>query len=298
VNGLARSWLYVPGDDSRKIAKAATVGADVVILDLEDGVPGDRKREARDTVRGALQQTDFGRSKRFVRVSAPPGPDWQEELAATLPGKPDGYVIAKASSPETVQSVAGFLRAEGGIGVDREGPPLAAIVTEDVEGVLAAERTIAADPAVRFVFWGTEDLSASLGAWRVMDEQGELLDVFRFVRSLVMLHAVRLRIPLIDTPWLQIADLDGLRREAERSAWMGMAGKQVIHPSHVAIVNEAFVPTDRDRAEAEAIVGTLEAQHGGAARVNGAMADPPHLLRARHVLELIAAANEHSPIDA
>src|SRR5207237_7968113 len=100
---------------------------------------------------------------------------WRADAEATL-GAADGYVLPKASSAAAVRAVAEIASV-----------PLAVIATEDVEGVFALDETITADPLVETVMWGSEDLSASLGAWRVKDDEGELLDVFRVVRSLALL---------------------------------------------------------------------------------------------------------------
>jgi citrate lyase subunit beta/citryl-CoA lyase len=126
-----RSWLYVPGDDTRKIAKAAASEADVVILDLEDGCPGDRKAAGRDCVREALGGVDFGRSLRYVRINSCDTPYWRDDLEATLDVAPDGLVLPKASARAAVLTVSEVIRARAPAPGSRL-PELAAIVTEDV----------------------------------------------------------------------------------------------------------------------------------------------------------------------
>jgi citrate lyase subunit beta / citryl-CoA lyase len=290
-----RSWLYVPADDARKIAKAAASDADVAILDLEDGCPADRKAAGRECVAAALAGEDFGATRRYVRINPTTGPLWRADLEAATRGAPDGYVIAKASDPSAVTTVATWLRAHRGRGTDAD---IAPVVTEDVAGVFAADATIAADPMVGTVIWGTEDLSASLGAWSVHDERDELLDVFRVVRSLVLLAARRRAKRIIDTPHLRIGDLDGLAAQARVVARMGFTGKQAIHPSHIPVINDAFVPDEAAIDAARELVAAFEDDGAAVVRVGDDMQDAPHLLRARAILALAdaaAAGNDREP---
>lgn len=281
-----RSWLYVPADDPYKIGKAAASDADVAILDLEDGCPADRKDAGRRCVAAALVDTDFGSTLRYVRINPTRGHHWRADLEATRAAA-DGYVIAKASDPSAVITVAAWLRAHR----HREPhPDVAPIVTEDIAGVFAAEATITADPLVGTALWGTEDLSASLGAWAVHDERDDLLDVFKVVRSLVLLAARRRAKRIIDTPHLRIGDLEGLATQARLAARMGFTGKQAIHPSHISVINDAFVPDETEVAAARELVAAFEHGGGAVVRVDDDMQDHPHLMRARAILALADAA--------
>ena len=279
-----RSWLYVPADDARKIAKAADSDADVVVLDLEDGCAADRKLQGRERVRGALTDVDFGRSLRYVRINGSDSPHWREDVEQTA-GAVDGLMLPKASDPQWVKAVAELVRARRGAGADP--PDLAAIVTEDVESVFAAERTITVDELVGTVLWGSEDLSASLGAWSVRGEDGELMDVFRVVRSLALLVAKRHGKRVIDTPYLRIGDRAGAKREARLVARMGFTGKQAIHPEQIPIINDAFLPDDAEVRAARELVAAFEHRGDAVVRLHDDMADAPHLRRARQVLALV-----------
>ncbi len=283
-----RSWLYVPADDAHKISRAATGEADVAILDLEDGCPADRKTQGRECVAAALAGTDFGTTRRYVRINGVDTPHWRADVEAVA-GAADGYVIAKASSPRAVRLVAEVLREAHAAGPE---PDLAPVVTEDVAGVFAADATITADPMVGTVIWGSEDLSASLGAWSVHDDDGQPLDVFRVVRSFALLVARRRAKRVLDTPWLQIRDLEGAAAEARLVARMGFTGKQAIHPAQIPIINEAFVPGEAEVAAARELVAAFEAGGAAVVRLHDDMNDAPHLLRARAVLALAHAATE------
>jgi citrate lyase subunit beta/citryl-CoA lyase len=285
-----RSWLYVPGHDSRKIARARTAGADATILDLEDGVPASAKAAARVTVGDALAAGGFRETRLWVRVNAPLETEaWREDLAALRGDPPYGVVIPKVCRPEHVTDVRRTCADLFGSTVDVK---LAPIVTEQAEGVAQMDRTLTADTAIYAGFWGSEDLSASLGASRVHDPEGELLDVFRVVRGMFLVAAARAGVPAVDTPYLRIDNHDALRDEAVRARWTGFSGKQVIHPAHVPIVNAAFTPTPSEVEEARTLVAAMEANDGGAIRVGLSMVDSPHLRAARRVLARSAALRE------
>jgi citrate lyase subunit beta/citryl-CoA lyase len=149
-----------------------------------------------------------------------------------------------------------------------------------------------ADELVTTVLWGSEDLSASLGAWSVKDDSGELLDVFRVVRSLTLLSAKRRGKRAIDTPYLTIGDLGGLEREARLVARMGFTGKQAIHPAQIPVINNAFVPDEAAVSAARALVAAFERAGDAVVRVDDSMADAPHLERARHILALAGEGAE------
>lgn len=272
-----RSWLYVPAHDERKTAKARTAGSDAVILDLEDGTPADHKEIARERVARELADRP-GPAAYWVRINAvEPGTGWQDDIAAARGAA--GLVIAKVSRADQVRAVhelAGDL-------------PLAPIVTENAAGVLAMGETLTAAPSVRTAFWGSEDLQADLGARSVRDDHGDLLDVFRVVRSLFLVHCAAAGVAAVDTPCLDIRDLDAVAADSRAAYLLGFAGKQVIHPAHVPGVNDGFLPTEAEVAAAREVVAAFGGRDGGAYRVAGAMVDQPHLRSARRVL---ARANQ------
>lgn len=269
----ARSWLYVPAHDERKVAKARTAGADAVILDLEDGTPADHKDVARALVARELAGRP-GPAAYWVRINAvEPGTGWEHDIEAARQAA--GLVIAKVSRPDQVRAVH-----------ERAGDlPLAPIVTENAAGVLAMARTLTAAPTVRTAFWGSEDLRADLGARAVHDDRGALLDVFRVVRSLFLVHCAAAGVAAVDTPCLDIRDLDAVAADSRAAYLLGFAGKQVIHPAHVPDVNAGFLPTDAEIAAARDVVDAFGGRDGGAYRVAGAMVDQPHLRSARLVLD-------------
>lgn len=274
-----RSWLYVPGDSARKVTKAATSGADVCIVDLEDGVGPDSKADARRILAGVVPELDWGYTRLFVRID--PAGDWEADLSAAVDAGAGGIVVPKASEPDLVSAMAHQIR-DAGPKLD-----IALILTEDAVGVRDMDRTLEAVPDTSAAFFGTEDLAASLGTRTVFDDAGQLLPVFETARGLFRLATAARGVPAIDTPYLAIDDPVGLGVSATAAAFQGFAGKQVIHPSHIPIVNDAFTPDRSEVERARSLVERFEEVGGGGAlRVDGQMVDPPHLKKARSILAL------------
>lgn len=284
---LRRSWLYVPGDDDRKLVKSTDVDADVVILDLEDAVGEDRKAAARDRTRGALMDLDFGTTARFVRINAVATEHWRDDLTMILAGRPDGILLPKARNRADIEAVEDLLLVESS---DEDAAPrLAAIVTEDASSVLEMPDTIADSHLLETVVWGSEDLSAALGTWDVRDEEGRLLDVFSFVRSAALLSAAAHDLDFVDTPYVDFGDVAGLERESREVARMGATGKQAIHPRQVPIINDAFTPSEETVTRAREVLDSVGIG-SGVGRVGDAMADAPHLARAQSLIDHYEAA--------
>ena len=282
-----RTWLWVPADAPRKIERSRACGSDAVILDLEDGVAPANKDKGREVAHEELKKGGFAGAQRWVRVNSPmDGNAWHDDLRAVMPLAPDGIVIPKVCDPDHVKAVHAGMGAFATLHKVPM-PQLGIIVTENATGVLRMRETMSAVTAAQGLaaaFWGSEDLSGDLGSISTVDDEGELLDVFRVARSLFLLEARHAGLPAIDTPFLPIKDLDTLRRDALAAHRTGFSGKQAIHPDHIAIINEAFSPTAEEIATAQRVLDAFAATGGGAVLVDGAMADPPHLRRARKVL--------------
>ena len=136
--------------------------------------------------------------------------------------------------------------------------------------------------------WGAEDLAAAIGARRNRDEHGEYLDVFKYCRTHTLLCATAGDVQPLDTVYVDIKNLDGLREECRLSAWMGYTGKITIHPDQIPVVNELFTPSSEEVALAGELLAEFDtAQRSGrmAFSFRGQMVDVPHLNQARRILE-------------
>ncbi|OLC55090.1 MAG: hypothetical protein AUH85_10250 [Chloroflexi bacterium 13_1_40CM_4_68_4] len=252
----------------------ALADLDVAILDLEDGVPAAEKDNARRIVAAVLEGTrDRAATRRFVRVSRPGSPDHLADLAA-IGHRADGVVLSKVERPE---EVADLVRRLSEVAV------IAAI--ESARGLLAASAIATTSPAFLLgLMFGAEDFANDLGLPPGLDAAArEML----YARSAIVVAAAASGVDAFDAVWTDIADLDGLRRDAESARRLGFRGKSVIHPSHVAVVNEVFSPRPDELAWARRVVEAAQrAEREGRAAIalDGQLVDPPVVARARRTL--------------
>jgi citrate lyase subunit beta/citryl-CoA lyase len=280
-----RSWLFVPGDSERKLAKAAETGADAIIVDLEDAVALEAKPKARELAREWLtaQRTRVAgpRLERWVRINPLDTPFWREDVVAAMRGAPEGIVLPKASGPEQVRQLAAEIyNHEGASGIAHGATRILPLVSETPAAALTIS-AYAGDPLPRLggLTWGAEDLSAAIGASRKYGDDGEWSDLFRMVRATVVLTAHAAGVPAIDTLHADFRDEEGLVRKAQAARADGFSGMLAIHPGQVAPINAAFTPSDEELAWARAVVAAFAANRG--ART---MLDQPHLHLARRLL--------------
>jgi citrate lyase subunit beta/citryl-CoA lyase len=282
-----RSWLFVPGDSEKKLAKVAACGADVVIVDLEDAVAPQAKAFARPLACEWLCANREGESQRWVRINALDTLLWREDLAAVMPGAPDGVMVPKAAGPEQLQPLAAEIyELEQRHGIPAGSTRLLPLVSETPAAALGIA-AYASDSLSRLagLTWGAEDLSAAIGASRKRDEAGRWTDAFRMVRAQVLLTAHARGLLPIDTLHADFRDLEGLERAARESHADGFAGMLAIHPAQVPVINAAFMPSEEEIAEARRIVEAFAAAPGtGALSLEGRMLDQPHLEQARKLL--------------
>lgn len=290
-----RSWLFVPGDSEKKLAKVASSGADVVILDLEDSVTPENKPRAREMVREWLAahrpQVTERRMGRWVRINALDSRMWRDDLLAVLPGAPDGIMLPKSAGPESVQQLGAELyELEQRCGVAANSTRILPLVSETAAAAITIPSYLGAPlPRLAGLTWGAEDLSAAIGASRKRDKDGQWTDAFRFARSQTLLTAHARGIMAIDTLHADFADEQGLRRAAEDSRADGFAGMLAIHPAQVPVINAAFTPSEEELAEARAIVDAFNANPGaGALQIDRRMIDRPHLMLAQRLLGIEA----------
>ena len=285
---LRRSLHFVPGGNEKMIAKALTLPADGLILDLEDAVPPDRKAATRPIVREWLQKLDFGGRERWVRMNPIFTDLAVADLEETIAGRPEGYVVPKPRHARDIREIANHLeRLEHRHGLPRGSTRLVVIATETPQGLLNIGEVAAASARIVALSWGVEDLGAAMGLPRVRDARNQYLDIARYARVMCAVAASAAGVDWIDTVYTDIADLDGLRRECEDGVAMGYSGKISIHPSQIATINAAFTPSAEELAEARELVAQFDdhAKRGlFAFRFKGQMVDAPHLTRARKVI--------------
>lgn len=249
--------LFVPGDRPERFEKAASAGADAVIIDLEDAVAPHAKTAARAALTAALGVPVL------VRVNAAGTPWHGEDLAATFRVAPAAVVLPKAEDPATLDQVRSAL-----------GPLIPIIALIETARGLAAVRAIAAHPAVGRLAFGSIDFCADLGC---AHEREVLLPA----RSELVLASRLAGLPApVDGVTPSIDDAEPITCDARHARALGFGGKLAIHPRQIGPIRAGFAPDAAEIAWAERVL----ASGAGAAAVDGAMVDEPVRIRARAVL--------------
>jgi citrate lyase subunit beta/citryl-CoA lyase len=259
---LGPALLFCPADRPDRYAKALE-RADAVIIDLEDAVAP----SARPSAREAVAASGLDPARVIVRVNEFGSPDFALDIAALQGTAYRTIMVPKADTALAGQLPLGFA---------------VIALCESAAGIVAAP-VLAASPGIIALMWGAEDLVASLGGTSSRHPDGRYRDVARTARAQVLLAAGAAGMPAIDTVHLDIADLDGLRAEAEDAVASGFAATACIHPSHVEVIRAAYAPSPAQVAWATRVLDAA-AGSAGVFRFEGAMVDGPVLRHAESVL--------------
>jgi citrate lyase subunit beta / citryl-CoA lyase len=290
---LSRTFLFVPGNNARRVDKALSADVDAAILDLEDAVAASEKVATRAQVVEALQRTHGKRGavRGYVRINALDTEYAYGDVAAVVASGVDGIVLPKLESVEQLYT-ANWLIAqhERERGLEPDTIELMPIIETGagfaVIAALCAKASQDVPRLKRFAF-GAGDFCLDMNlVWS--DDETEL----HGYRSALVLasRAAGLQAP-VDTVWVRLDDADGLARSAVRARGMGFQGKLCIHPAQCEPVNRAFSPSDADIAHARAVIDAFdraEAEGVASIRLDGAFIDYPIVYRARRVLDFAA----------
>ncbi len=281
---MIRSILFVPADSEKKLAKAAGIGADALVIDLEDAVLPERKPLARQMMSAwLLAQADH--SRHWVRVNDLSSGELLKDLAAVIPARPAGIVLPKIRGPEDVAAVGHYLDAlEVEHGLAPGSVRINAVVTETPSVMLRmGELAKQAHPRISHVIWGGEDLSAAMGAGDPRTPEGAWRPMYEYARCQALLVGHALGAEVIDTVYVDFKDPEGLRKACSASRYDGFTGRVAIHPDQVAVINDAFTPTEAEMKTARRIVEAFQSG-AGAVSIDGKMYDIPHLKAATRLL--------------
>jgi citrate lyase subunit beta/citryl-CoA lyase len=290
-----RSLLFIPADDEKKLGKGLATGADALILDLEDAVSLPRKAAARTLAAQYVAETRQreSRPRLYVRINALDTDLWQDDVATVAGARPDGILLPKARSGEDVHKLSIALNHEE----ERAGTPtgatrILALVTETPISLLQLHTYIGSSARLEGLTWGAEDLSAVLGARTNREEDGRAwTSPYALARNLTLFTAAAAGVQPIDTVFVNFRDAEGLAQECRMAARDGFTGKMAIHPSQVAVMNEAFTPSADEVAQSQEIVALFAANpDAGALTHRGQMVDKAHVARAERILARARAA--------
>ncbi len=287
-----RSFLFVPADSDRKLAKGADSGADALILDLEDTVALNNKPAARE---GAI---DYLQSRKpddvqtvLVRMNALDSEFWQQDLATVVPAKPDAIMVPKTISGACIATVCKHLTdLEKAHSLQQGTIKLMNVATETAASMFSLGTYGNVSERFFAMTWGAEDLSADLGARSNRDDAGNYTEPYKLARTLCLLGAVAADVMPIDGICKDFRDEAALEAEARAAIRDGFTGKVAIHPAQVPVINTVFTPTEEDIAEARAVVKVFaDAGNPGVVSLDGKMLDRPHLRQAESVIARAAA---------
>ncbi|HEX2173107.1 MAG TPA: CoA ester lyase [Dehalococcoidia bacterium] len=282
-----RSWLFTPGNRIDRMEKAMGLGADVIILDLEDAVAYDEKESARVNIRSVLDR--WRGPLAYVRIN-PISADnafsvnqGRQDLEAVVGPELNGIVFPKAESgtdARAIDTLIGQLEQERGV-------PAGTIdlmpIIETAKGLFNSLEVLTSTPRIRRVSFGAGDFTRDLNLEWTPTEV-ELL----YARShITTMSRVADREPPIDSVFITIADLAGCERSARHAKTLGFQGKMAIHPGQVAPINAAFSPTEDEIAWAKRLIAAFaEAERQGLAALNfeGTMIDYPIVEKAKRIL--------------
>lgn len=256
------AWLFCPADRPERFAKAAAA-ADVVILDLEDGVAAADRPAARQ----ALRDTPLDPERTVVRINAAGTDDQARDLEALAQTPYTTVMLSKTESAEQVEALA---------------PRNVIALAETPRGVLFAAEIAAAAPTVGLM-WGAEDLVAGLGGSSSRRADGTYRDVARHARSTALLAASTFGRLALDAVHLDIRDLEGLEEEAIDAVAVGFDATVCIHPSQIPVVRKAYRPSDEKLAWARRVLTAAKSERGVFA-FEGQMVDSPVLRHAEMAL--------------
>ncbi|WEK44854.1 MAG: CoA ester lyase [Candidatus Sphingomonas colombiensis] len=271
-----RSLLFVPGDRPERMEKALGLGADALILDLEDAVSLANKAAARAAVREFVGRAPGGPAL-FVRINPLDSALIEDDLAA-LEGLPvTGITLPKAEGGASVDDLRARLRGDYIVLPIASETPRAVFTLGTYDGDRLAGLT-----------WGAEDLPAAIGAVTSREADGGYTDPYKVVRALTLFGAHAAGVPAIETVYPDFRDLDGLAAYAARGRRDGFTGMMAIHPSQIAVINAAFTPAPEEVAHARAVVDAFAANpRAGVLQLDGKMIDAPHLKAAHRLLALV-----------
>jgi citrate lyase subunit beta / citryl-CoA lyase len=294
-----RSCHAVPGSSERFLAKAATLDADEVFLDLEDAVAESEKGRARELVIAALREQAFGASTVVVRVNGTDTAHYYRDLIDVVEHAGErvhAVMLPKVRTPGDVEMtdklLTGIERARGlpggAIGIEAQ--------IEDATGLLACEAIAAASPRMETLIFGPGDYSAAVGIpITTIGGAPEHYpgDHLNYVYSRLVVAARAAGIQAIDGPYAAFDDEDGLRERARLARALGMDGKWTIHPRQIPVVNEVFTPSREQWERAEALLAAYRDAAGegrGAAMFDGEMIDEANHKMAERLAEAGRAA--------
>ena len=277
-----RSYLYMPGSNSRALEKARILGADGLIMDLEDSVTPDAKTLAREQITQALDEGGYGQREVLVRTNGLNGPWGADDLAAAAAMKCDGVVLPKVESRQIVLDAISYLDEAGA----RTDLPIWCMM-ETPLGILHAEDIAFAHDRLGGFILGTSDLAKDLGAQHTLDRIPFMASL-----ELCILAGRAAGLAVLDGVHLDLEDVAGFRQSCIQGRQLGMDGKTLIHPKTIDAANEVFAPADEEVAWSKRVIDAhAEAEKAGKGvlLIDGKLIENLHVEQAKRLVTMADA---------
>ena len=271
-----RSLLFVPGLRPDRFAKALESGADIVCVDIEDAVPLARKDEARALTFPLFGEVGPSHVETMVRINPLSTPEGLKDILVlrdcTAP--PKALMLAKPGSAAEIRLYDELLQGScAGIRFH--------VIIESTDGLANVMDIANASTRIDSLLFGAVDMSADLRAEKTWE-------ALLYARSRVVHAAARNGLDLLDVPWLNLDDQDGLKIEAEMSSALGFTGKASIHPKQIPVINDVFSPSPDLVTRARRILAEFEQDTTGLVVVDGELIERPVV---RSMLRVLAIAD-------
>ncbi|MBV1759353.1 MAG: CoA ester lyase [Dethiosulfatibacter sp.] len=278
---LRRSMLFIPGNSPNMIQNAGILGADSIILDVEDAVSIDEKDSARNLIMHALKEVDFYGCEVVVRVNAPSTAFGEKDLREITPNRPDAFMIPMATEEEIriADSIISEIEKKEGI---EAGSIKMVPIAETAYAVESIADIIKASKRIEAVLLGAEDLTADMEISRTK-EGGEIY----YARNKIANICKAFKIQAIDTPFADVNDSQGLTEDTLKGKSLGMTGKAAINPRQVDAIHQVYTPTQEEIQYAQSVIEAMneaKKQGKGVFSFEGKMIDAPIILRAETVI--------------
>ena len=277
-----RSYLYMPGSNSRALEKARILGADGLIMDLEDSVAPEAKTLAREQITQALDEGGYGQREVLVRTNGLNGPWGADDLAAAAAMKCDGVVLPKVESRQIVLDAISYLDEAGA----RTDLPIWCMM-ETPLGILHAEDIAFAHDRLGGFILGTSDLAKDLGAEHTLDRVPFMASL-----ELCILAGRAAGLAILDGVHLDLEDVAGFRQSCVQGRQLGMDGKTLIHPKTIDTANEVFAPADEEVAWSKRVIDAhAEAEKAGkgVSLIDGKLIENLHVEQAKRLITMADA---------
>jgi citrate lyase subunit beta / citryl-CoA lyase len=280
---LLRSLLFVPGNNSRFLEKAKSLQADIVCFDLEDSVPVEEKKSARNLIKNALKNRSEYNSEIYVRTNSPESGMIPDDLQEIVQLGIDGIVIPKVNTSNEIKKIEKTMLV---LEKKRKLKPIELMASiESTEGVVNAYSIASCSKRVSALIFGVFDLLNDLGIEYTKKAEGAV-----YSRTKIPVDARAAGKYAIDAIWQDLDDTKGLEQDSFTAKNLGYVGKSIIHPNQIDVVHEVFYPTPLETDWARKVINAYDLakkNKKGATTVDGKMIDEVHYKRAIALLNLL-----------